>query len=267
MNKEKTYSTTGEWVTLDEAAKCSIYSSRQIQKLAETGIQRIRTKKTEDGKHLLYNKIDILQYAASHPRETILDTVWDEINHIEGECFYPLFGYDCKYFVSNKLRVINCSNGQILTPQPHKDNKGNETGYKQVTLRKHGENKPEKLHRLVGKTQCPNVLGKDIFHHIKICFPSDDKASNLLPVWKSQHDELHKLLREKKTAEYKEMIKYIKKENKQLYKIPHLDYASNEHYNYFMFVTYGGYLAYKADKELPLNSIVRESAEVKETKK
>ena len=39
-----------EWVLLDEAAKCSIYSKRQIQKLAEKGIQRIRTKKTLDFK-------------------------------------------------------------------------------------------------------------------------------------------------------------------------------------------------------------------------
>lgn len=34
-----------EWITLKEAAKCSIYSKRQVQKLAEKGNQRIRTKK------------------------------------------------------------------------------------------------------------------------------------------------------------------------------------------------------------------------------
>lgn len=116
-----------EWVTLEEAAKASIYSKKQIKKLAEKGVQRIRTMVAEDGKHIVYNKLDILRYAASHPRETILNTVWDEIDYIEGEYFYPIFGYDCKYFVSNLGRVINCSNGQILTPQAHKDTKGKET--------------------------------------------------------------------------------------------------------------------------------------------
>lgn len=42
-----------EWITLKEAAKCSIYSKRQVQKLAEKGNQRIRTKKTDDGKYIL----------------------------------------------------------------------------------------------------------------------------------------------------------------------------------------------------------------------
>lgn len=82
-----------EWVTLKDAAKCSIYSKRQIQKLAEKGNQRIKSKKTSDG-HILYNKLDIIRYAASHPRDTILNTVWDEIVPIEGEVFYPLYGYD-----------------------------------------------------------------------------------------------------------------------------------------------------------------------------
>lgn len=98
-----------EWITLKEATKCSIYSKRQVQKLAEKGNQRIRTKKTDDGKHILFNKIDILQYAASHPRDTILNTVWDEIEPIEGETFKMICGYDYKYFLSNKNRVIDCT--------------------------------------------------------------------------------------------------------------------------------------------------------------
>ena len=77
---------SNEWVTLKEAAKCSIYSKRQICKLAEKGNQRIRTKQEKE--HLLYNKLDILQYAASHPRNIILDTVWDEIDFIRYEIFF-----------------------------------------------------------------------------------------------------------------------------------------------------------------------------------
>lgn len=66
-----------EWVTLKEAAKCSVCSKRQINKLAEKGNQRIRTKETEDGKHILFNKIDILQYVAAHARDTILNICMD----------------------------------------------------------------------------------------------------------------------------------------------------------------------------------------------
>lgn len=263
-----------EFVTLKEAAKCSIYSKRQIQKLAEKGIQRIRTKKTDDSKHILFNKIDILQYAASHPRDTILNTVWDEINPIEGEIevFYPLYGYDCKYFVTNKLRVIDCSNGQVLTPQPQKDTKGNLTGYMQVTLWQNGKEKYEGLHRLIGYTQCKNVLCKNIFHHID-GDKSNNKASNILPVWLSQHNELHKILprgtklnelTEGNRSKYNEMVKLIKAENKQkLYKIPHLDFKPTDKYNYYMYVTKEGFNHYKTRNNVPLTYIIMECAELK----
>lgn len=255
-----------EWVILDEAEKCSIYSKRQIQKLAEKGNQRIRTKKTEDGKHVLYNKIDILQYAASHPRDTILNTVWDEIERIEGEVFYPLYGYDCKYFTTNKNRIINCSNGQVLTPQLQKDIKGKLTGYKQVVLMKNGKKKCESLHRLIGLTQCPNAFGYDIFHHIKISFPSNDSASNLLPVANREvHAELHKLIDEGKTKEYNNLVKLMKKENRQnLYKIQHPDYEPDDKFIYYMYLTSDGYKAYRNNQDIPNDSIKMESAECKE---
>lgn len=37
-----------EWVTIEVARKNSIYSKRQIQKLAEKGIERIGTKELPD---------------------------------------------------------------------------------------------------------------------------------------------------------------------------------------------------------------------------
>lgn len=258
-----------EWITLKEAAKCSIYSKRQVQKLAEKGNQRIRTKKTDDSKHILFNKIDILQYAASHPRDTILNTVWDEIEPIEGETFKMICGYDYKYFLSNKNRVIDCTNGQVLTPQPHKDTYGKETGYSYVTLRQNGKNKNETIHRLIGKLQCPNALRKNIFHHID-GDKSNNKASNILPVWQWQHDELHKILKGRKSKEligddrdtYNKMIQAIKEENKQkLYKIPHLDFESDDKFNYFMYVTAKGYKIYKQCGDVPLDCIVKETAE------
>ena len=261
-----------EWITLKEAAKCSIYSKRQVQKLAEKGNQRIRTKKTDDGKHILFNKIDILQYAASHPRDTILNTVWDEIEPIEGETFKMICGYDYKYFLSNKNRVIDCTNGQVLTPQPHKDTYGKETGYSYVTLRQNGKNKNETIHRLIGKLQCPNALRKNIFHHID-GDKSNNKASNILPVWQWQHDELHKILlrgtklselTEENRSKYNEMVKLIKAENKQkLYKIPHLDFKPTDKYNYYMYVTKEGFNHYKTHNNVPLTYIIMECAELK----
>lgn len=276
MKEEKIHLTTEnqkEWVLLDEAAKCSIYSKRQIGKLAEKGIQRIKSKKAEDGKHLLYNKLDIIKYAAAHPKDTILNTVWDEIDYIPGEKFEMIPGYDCKYFLSDKNRIINCSNGQVLSPQPHKDMHGKETGYSYVTLRQNGKNKDEKMHRLIGKLRCPNILRKDIYHHID-GDKSNNKASNILPVWFEQHNELHEImprgtklkdLTQQDKKKYLEMVRLIKAENKQkLHKIPHLDYNPDENYDYFMLVTTEGYKYYKVHNDVPLNCIVMESAESKE---
>ena len=253
-----------EWLTIEEATKCSIYSKKQIQKLAEKGIQRIRTKETE-GRRILYNKIDILQYASSHPRETILNTVWDEIDYIHGEYFYPLFGYDCKYFISNKQRVVDFSNGRILTPQWHKDKNKKETGYKKVSLMKNGASKAEFIHRLVGKTQCPNVLKKDIFHHIKIKYPSDDNPSNLLPVWHYQHTELHRLLNKGKTQEYNELVKQIKEENRQkVYIIPHPDFKEDENVCYYMYLSKDAYKSFIKSGNIPYSGILKETAELKQ---
>lgn len=247
-----------DYITISEASKRSRYSKRQIQKLAEKGIERIRTKKLDNG-HRLYNIKDIIQYASAHPEKIILNTVWDEINFIESECFFPLFDYDFKYFVTNKERVVNSTNGQVLTPRLRK-----QSGYKQVSLMREGKIKAEYFHRLVAQTQCPNSLNKRIVHHIKISNPSIDKASNLLWVWKWQHDKLHLLLKEDKREEYKEMVNSIKKENKQkIYKIPHLDFESDESMNYYMYLTYDGYRAYKSGEKIPIDSIVRETAEPK----
>ena len=265
MNKLTTEQrNTSVWVTVEEASKrCERYSKKEIRQLYTPPNKRIGAKPADDGKHILVNLIDIWEYESAHPEKPILNTVWDGIDYIRGECFYPLFGYDCKYFVSNKLRVINCSNGQVLTPQIHKDNKGKETGYKQVTLMKKKKNKHEKLHRLVAETQVDNVLEKEYVHHIKPSIPANDNPDNLLWVCKWQHDKLHRLLKAGKMEEYKQMVLEIKKENHKLYRIPHLDYKPNKFYNFYMYVTYRGYKIYKETKDVPLDCIKREMAELK----
>ena len=69
-------------------------------------------------------------------------------------------------------------------------------------------------------------------------------------MWQWQHDELHKILKGRKSKEligndrdtYNKMIQAIKEENKQkLYKIPHLDFESDDKFNYFMYVTKEGF--------------------------
>ncbi len=246
-----------EYVTTAEASERTRYSARQIHKLCEIG--RIRFKKQSKNKTLV-NLNDVCQYANAHPVK-VLDTVWDNINKDDGNAYYPLFGYDCKYFLTDKLKVIDCTNGRVLTPQPLKDSKGNELCYKRVFLLQNGETKGIYLHRLVGKILCPNALQKDIVHHIEPHNPSIDKPSNLIWVWKWQHDELHRLLRKNKITEYKNLVNKIKKENKQkLYKIPHLDFKPNENFEYWMWITDEGYKLYKSGKDVPLVHIIMETA-------
>lgn len=254
-----------EWATLEEAADKCRYSKPQINKLAEKGNERIGTIKISNT--VLYNLKDILQYEANHQKRPILSPVWDELTFLPGEHFYPLIGYDLKYFISNKNRVIDATNGRVLTPHPHKNVEGKLTGYSCVTLMKDGKNKTEKIHRLVGKTQCPNVFNYNIFHHISKAKHNglyDDRASNILPVINMDvHDELHKLMDKDKKA-YKEMIAKMKKSNKQkIFKIPDLDFASDEHFNYYMMVNKVGYKEYQKSGTVPLNCILQQRAEVK----
>lgn len=252
-----------EWVSLEEASSNCIYSKKQIQKLAEKGNERIGTVKINNT--VLYSMKDILQYASNHQKKPILSPVWDAIEPLNDEVWYPLLGYDKKYFITNKLRVMDASNGQILTPQPHKDKDGRLTGYLSVTLMKNGKGKIEKIHRLVGKTQCPNAFNYNIFHHInndKYNGLYDNSPSNILPVVNEyEHQELHRLLDSDK-KEYKKMVDKIKRRNKQkVYKIPDLDFPNTEHFNYWMIINEKGYKQYKKCGDVPLDCILQEIAE------
>ena len=211
----------------------------------------------------------ILQYAVNHQRKPILSPVWDELTFLPGEHLFPLVGYDLKYFISNKERVFDLTNGQILTPQLHRDKDGRLTGYLFVTLTKDGKPKAEKIHRLMGKTQCPNIFNYDIFHHINNTKRNglyNNSASNILPVINEDiHiNKLHKLMNKDKKA-YKEVIAKMKKENKQkVYRIPDLDFESDEHFNYWMLINESGYKEYKKCGNVPFDCILQQIAEVKE---
>lgn len=255
-----------EWVTAKEGANIiKIYSSKQIHSLGEKGVERVG--KIKIGGTVVYNLKDILQYAANHQKKPILSPVWDELKFLEGEHLYPLVGYDLKYFISNKQRVFDLSNGRMLTAQPHRNDKGNLTGYATVCLLKDGKPKQQAIHRLIGKTQCPNVFNYDIYHHISNVRHNglyDNRASNILPVANTEvHNKLHHLMTNDKKA-YAEMVAKIKKDNKQkVYKIPDLDFGSNEHYSYYMLINAAGYKAYKKSGDVPLDCILMQIAEAK----
>lgn len=256
-----------EWVLANEGAnKVKCYSTRQIKKLGENGIERVGTKKIDNT--VLYNIRDILQYAANHQEKPILSPVWDELTFLSDEYFYPIVGYDYKYFISNKCRVINATKGQILTPKPQKDINGRLTGYLVVGLTKGNKLKTISIHRLVGKTQCPNAFDYDILHHINNTKHNglyDNRASNILPIANEDiHNELHRLMNNDKKA-YREMVTKLKKENKQkVYKIPDLDFESDANYNYWMLINASGYKEYQKSGDVPLDCILMQIAEAKE---
>lgn len=249
------------YVLLSAAAEKTRYNKRQIRKLCEVG--RIRYKKLYVAETWVHLK-DVIQYAAAHPPKE-LNPTWDEIDLIEGEVFYPLFGYDCKYATTNKNRVVNLTNGQVLKGCVRESD-----GYTIVCLMQNGKRKDEYLHRLIGITQCPNVLGKNVYHHIKNKKPLDNSARNILPVWDgknegktNQHDELHDLLRKKDTRAYKRMIKEIKKENREkIHRIKHPYYSDDKNFKYYMYISATGYKEYKKTGNIKNNEIIRETAEL-----
>lgn len=135
----------------------------------------------------------------------------------------------------------------------------------QVKVIKNGKPVPRSVHGLITST-FPNVCKRNQIHHIN-GNSTDNRPCNLVRVFGGdlgkEHNQLHSLMKSNQ-KEYKKMIKQIRKENSQkLYQIPHLDFEDDDMFNYFMYVTAKGYKAYKAGQEVPLDTIIRESAEVK----
>ena len=171
-------------------------------------------------------------------------------------------GYDHKYAINNDTgEVVNFDNGGVLTPSP---NKADGNIYYQVSPIKDGERQPKLVHRFILEAGLlPNNRGCDNVHHIN-GKAEDNRPSNLLPTFSGkEHSTLDKLRKDKtKKKEYMRMVKEIKKLNsEEWFKIPHPDYPSDEHTNYFMFLNKKGYQAYKQGKEIRLDSIRCESME------
>lgn len=125
--------------------------------------------------------------------------------------------YDYTYFTTSDGKVVNFSTKKVLSQRVCDD------GYVRVWLYQDGERQAKLVHCLVYETQGDNVLNKRHIHHIN-SNRADNRIQNLIAVTSAQHGELHRLLKAGKTAEYRALIRTIRKENKQkLYEVPFED--------------------------------------------
>lgn len=127
------------------------------------------------------------------------------------------YGYDYLYFTTSEGKVINFSTRKVLSQRVCDD------GYVRVWLMQDGKRQAKLVHCLIYQTQGDNVLNKSHIHHIN-GNRADNRIQNLIAVTSAQHGELHRLLKAGKTAEYRALIRTIRKENKQkLYEVPFED--------------------------------------------
>ena len=247
-----------KWLLVKEAAKKTRYSGKQIRKLIEH--DRIEFEK-RDG-HIYVNYFDLKRYEENHP-ETKQSSVWGEIKVLKDENFIPVEGYDNKYMISNKGRLINATNGQALTPATRKD------GYSTFSLRKNENTKTVYVQNLVAEHFCKNYRKITLpnekweIHHINTQ-RSNNNSYNLLWVTKKEHTDLHKLWKSGEKREYWEKVDQIIALNEtglELFKIPNDEYENSETYNYWLWVDEKGKQAYEEGREIPLTSIKMEYAE------
>ncbi|MCD8116455.1 MAG: HNH endonuclease [Oscillospiraceae bacterium] len=156
--------------------------------------------------------------------------------------------YDYIYATTSDGGVVNFTLGTELTPVVRNEKEGHLT----VGLMKDGEQKLEYVHQLVMRSQGHNNnLNKPHVHHIN-CKPADNRISNLLAVWPSEHHKLHRLLKDGKKDEYNELVKEIKTQNKEkLFHIPDPQLGER----YCMYVNRAGLKAYLAGDAIPKESI------------
>lgn len=248
-------------LTTSEIYTLTGVNPKQINKWIENGFIRPKGQNSK-GKNLI-SLSDVIKYNTAHPIKN-RDVVWDKIIPQDGEDFRLLTGYDDRYAVSRN-RIVNFTSGEVL-----KDNNPRKDGYIVVFLQKDGVSIPKYAHCLTSEMFCPNRR-RELFpnakwetHHIEVGFEQRKSIDpdKLLPVMAEEHNELHRLWNNGRIKEYWNMIKRIKKINKEEWvKIPHPDYPSDAKTNYFMFLSKKGYIAYKQGKEIPLDSIRCESME------
>lgn len=139
-----------EYVSIPEAVKIAQADYHYIYGLYQR--KRIRSYKLPNGKPYV-NIIDLKRYILAHPPIN-KDIVWDNISPLEGEKFFPITGYDFRYFGTDKGRIINATTGEELINTPRESD-----GYIQLTIMKDGTEKSEYLHTLMLKERYCNAEG------------------------------------------------------------------------------------------------------------
>ena len=132
---------------------------------------------------------------------------------------------------------------------------------------RNGHIKDIEVSRLIAESQIKNNLHKPIIHHLD-ANPQNNAACNLLPVTKKEHGQLHRYLNSGQTEDYNYLVNKIRAENSQpIYEIPHPQFEDNSIYRFGYEVTREGFDAFKANKPIPINSIVLEFAKIKTGKR
>jgi len=117
------------------------------------------------------------------------------VNHIDGEKWKTVEEYP-NYIISNMGRVFSKNRNGILKPyfSPFKNN----TLYYYLKLvNEKGERISLKLHKIVAMAFVPNNNNKKIIHHID-GNRLNNRADNLMFVTETEHNELHRKMRESK---------------------------------------------------------------------
>ena len=96
------------------------------------------------------------------------------------EIWKEIQGYENRYAVSNRGRVMNLMSGKVLK------NRINGHGYENVLLCKNGKHKNYKVHRLVAQAFIPNKLNLPEVNHIDEC-KTNNNVNNLEWVTASQN--------------------------------------------------------------------------------
>ena len=103
------------FVSISEAAKITDSTYPRIYAL----YRKKRIQYQEDDGNVYVNLIDVKKYVASHP-EKRKDIVWDNVAPMVKEAFYPLTGFDYKYFSTSEGRLFNMTTGEELINEPRK---------------------------------------------------------------------------------------------------------------------------------------------------
>ena len=88
------------------------------------------------------------------------------------EIWKPVKGYEENYLVSDEGRIMNSSNGKVLSPID------NGYGYKKIWLWKNHKGKRVYVHRIVADAFLPNKYGRKEVNHID-SNPSNNCVTNL----------------------------------------------------------------------------------------